>query len=210
MGTMADSNAALTDIAARATQERILALQEYLAVAWATSADQDSAYKAGLVQELHSDIRRLQGWNVYLLASAARPLWWRMLTSLAMVMGSFLRRPVKRRRQFYIKGHGQTAVQHIPSYSLVDRAYTALQDDLHGQKLTLQFRQRQRGAELSASDVQKIENLNQQIALLQDARDGLNEWHKRVPVVTATLGWYFRLSSGDSAFRSSQNLTNVK
>lgn len=207
---MADSNAALTDIAVRATQARISALQEYLAVAWATSAEQDSAYKAGLVHELHSDIRRLQGWHVYLLASASRPLWWRLLTSLAVILGSFLRRPMARRRQFYIKGHGQTAVQHIPSYSLVDRAYIALQDDLHGQKLTLQFRQRQRGAEPSAADAQKIEALNQQISLLQDARDGLSEWHQRVPVVTATLGWYFRLVSADSAFRSTQDLTNVK
>ena len=87
---------------------------------------------------------------------------------------------------------GQGEVAHLPSISLLERAYAALEDEVQGRMLTLKLAQRQRP---SARREQTLQRLEQKLLQLQHARQQLWQESGRVPLICAVLGGLLRMAS---------------
>ena len=129
-------------LAGQAVAHRLRALNEYLALYRATRASGGEAHTTQRIRELRSDVARLRAWGWYLSAKERGASWIPALQRLAAALSVLVSVNLVAQRR-HPRG---AALQHLSSYSLVERAYAALEDDTQGQLLTLRLAQMQRPA----------------------------------------------------------------
>ena len=137
-------------LAGQAVAHRLRALNEYLAVYRATRASGGEAHTTQRIRELRSDVARLRAWGWYLSAKERGASWIPALQRLAAALSVLVSVNLVAQRR-HPRG---AALQHLSSYSLVERAYAALEDDTQGQLLTLRLAQMQR--QLARAELQIV------------------------------------------------------
>ncbi|WP_101675786.1 hypothetical protein [Alloalcanivorax mobilis] len=140
-------------LAIEAVTGRAGALNEYLVVYRAGAGRRGRRVRS--VRELRYDIERLRAWAWYLAASSRRPWWWRLVTHLGGLFGRRRREANGRRRD------PRRSMQRLSSFSVIDRAYAALQEDFQGRLLTLALPQTEpeRSAACRAHLTDKVDTL---------------------------------------------------
>lgn len=167
-------------LAIEAVTARANALNEYLIVYRAGAGQRGRRVQS--VRELRYDIERLRAWAWYLGASSRRPWWWRLVTRLG---GLFASRPKKsngRRRD------PRRSMQRLSSFSVIDRAYAARQEDFQGYLLTLALPQ----AEPARSEACRA-RLTQKVDALRGLRGALAADAGRATAVCVLLAGVVRL-----------------
>jgi len=151
------------ELGLEAVETRLQALQEYLAVYRASFASSGSADSHARVRVLRRDVSRLRAWGWYLMGCRDDARWVPAVQWLARVLSVLVvqqrQRPRRRQRS--------RAMRHLSSYSLVERAYVALEDDIQGQLLTLRLAQRQRPNEVRSRQITAMERQVEEGVLLR-------------------------------------------
>lgn len=174
------------ELGLEAVETRLQALQEYLAVYRASLASSGSADNHARVRVLRRDVSRLRAWGWYLMACRNGASWLPVVQWLARVMSTFVvpQRPRSRRRQ------RTRTMRHLSSFSLVERAYVALEDDMQGQLLTLRLAQRQRPNDLRPRQIAALERQVDEVVLLR--LSGLPQ-ARQITVICHLLTWTMAL-----------------
>ena len=176
------------ELGLEAVETRLQALQEYLAVYRASFASSGSADSHARVRVLRRDVSRLRAWGWYLMARRDGAGWLPAVQWLARVFSVFMvpQRHRSRRHQ------RSRAMRHLSSYSLIERAYAAQEDDIQGRLLTLRLAQRQNPNDLRAREIKRLEREVDEVVLLRLA--GLPE-ARQLTVICHLLTWTMGLRS---------------
>ncbi|MCG8392130.1 MAG: hypothetical protein MI745_03515 [Pseudomonadales bacterium] len=137
------------ELAMEAVESRLQALGEYLAVYRASYASGNGAQNYARIRVLRNDIGRLRAWWWYLQACRRGAAWVPLLHRVVAILAVLVpvRRPSRRRR------HVSRSMRHLSSYSLIERAYAALEDDEQGRLLTLRLAQYHRPTDSRSRDI---------------------------------------------------------
>ena len=171
-----------------AVRTRLQALQEYLAVYRASFASSGSADSYARVRVLRRDVSRLRAWGWYLMGCRDGARWLPVVQWLARVLSVFVmpQRHRSRRRQ------PLRAMRHLSSYSLVERAYAALEDDIQGRLLTLRLAQGERPTGLRSRQITMLERQVDEAVRLRLC--GLPQ-ARQMTVICHLLAWAMALRS---------------
>lgn len=160
-------------LALEAVEARLQALHEYLTVYRAGARGRGRRRER--LRELRRDIDRLESWGWYLRAAQGRPLWWRLLTWVAALLGGRRRgRPGQRQPR---RRHG---IQRLSAFSVIDRAYVALAEEYQGRLLTLGL--------TPGGGAARRQHCHRKVAALEALRAGLAGDAGRVAVICGVLG----------------------
>ncbi|AFT72501.1 hypothetical protein B5T_04241 [Alloalcanivorax dieselolei B5] len=168
------------DLALCAIQGRVQALQEYLAVSRSLARNRHAR-----ARELRRDIRRLRAWALYLSESRRRPWWWRWLSHGAR------RTSVEPGTSGTGRsGLGVTGVQRLSAFSVVERAYAALQEEYQGRLLTLRLAQSRHPL---PNRIAVIDEMQQRVQLLTSMRALLARHPAGVALVCSVISPALRI-----------------
>ncbi|MED5390042.1 MAG: hypothetical protein VX793_14370 [Pseudomonadota bacterium] len=151
------------ELALMAVEHRLQALGEYLAVYRASYASSGEGRHYARVRMLRKDIGRLRAWWWYLQATRRGASWLPLVDRLASALAIFVS-PVRRGGR---RRHSSGMMRHLTSYSLIERAYAALEDDLQGQLLTLRLAQYQRPTDSRDRDITVLQRQLGEVAALR-------------------------------------------
>lgn len=174
------------DLAQEAVENRLQALSEYLAVYRASYASSGDGRQYARIRVMRNDIARLRAWWWYLAAVQRSAGWLPMFHRLVEALAMFVA-PVRGSRK---RRHHSPMMRHVNSYSLIERAYAALEEDVQGQLLTLRLVQRQRPTDSRSREIALLEKRLQAVALLRSS--GLPE-ARRLTVICHLLHWVLTL-----------------
>ena len=168
------------ELALTAVEHRLQALGEYLAVYRASYASSGEGRHYARVRMLRKDIGRLRAWWWYLQATRDGAPWVPLLDRLAGGLATFVS-PVRRGGH---RHHSSGMLRHLTSYSLIERAYAALEDDLQGQLLTLRLAQYQRPTDSRSREISLLQRQLGEVAALRGSE--LPE-HRRLTAICHLL-----------------------
>ncbi|KAF0805093.1 hypothetical protein A6D6_02603 [Alcanivorax xiamenensis] len=168
------------DLALCAIQGRVQALREYLAVSRSMGRN-----RHGRARELRRDIRRLRAWALYLSESRRQPWWWRWLSQCARRTT-----PAAGRVSTGRSGLGVRGVQRLSAFSVVERAYAALQEEYQGRLLTLRLAQSRHPL---SHRVGVIDEMEQRVQLLTSMRTVLARHPAGVALVCSVVSPALRI-----------------
>lgn len=160
---MSSAAACQQTLESQAVEHRLQALNEYLAVYRASQAScPRPAYQAA-VRELSRDILRLRAWGWYLQLRQQGARWLGCLHVFVSLFAALV--PV---RQGFGKRRARSQwMSRLSSYSLVERAYAALEDELQGRLLTLRLAQHRRPTDKRAETMAHLSSHLEQLSQLR-------------------------------------------